>query len=209
MDKIESTKDLFRAATCLIWRPRPKVRRFPRLGDRLSKILNSVISAIEKVEIDFISRGLLDAAINRLGEIDREYPGQYLIKVSLAEAHILKGDPRSARKYLFLSANLNPSDFRYELLSWLVSDAGANSDSPNGHDAVVRKIEKRGTDSFHYLLGFSHYLGRYHRFDEQKSLLRLLAETQQSPECTRILIDACVQAELPDEDIATLKSKLA
>jgi len=169
--------------------------------------LNSIIDAIERVEVEFISRGRLDDAIDQLDEIDREYPGQYLVKISLAEVHLLRGDPRLARKNLFLGANLNPSDFRFELLNWLIGDS---AQSPaGGHEAVIRKIERRGADSFQYLLGFARYLGHYNRLNEQKALLRLLTETRQDQHCTKILIDACTEADLPDEYIRPLRQKLA
>lgn len=168
--------------------------------------LNSIINAIESVEVEFTSRGQIDAAIGQLNEIDKQYPGQYLVKIALAEAYLLHGDPSLARKNLFLGANLNPSDFRFELLNWLIGDTAQSSAS--GNETVIRKIERRGTDSFQYLLGLSHYLGYYQRITEQKALLRLLTTTKQDHECTQILLDACEAAELPDEVIQPLRLKL-
>jgi len=171
-----------------------------------SKTFNAIIDAIEKIEINLLSKGSLDAAIVELTELDKIFPGQYLIKVSLAEAHIFCGDPAQARKYLFIASNLNPSDFRYEYLRWLVE--AFLTPVPSGKLEMIRRIERGGSASFQYLVGFSHYLAMYKRRYEQHTLLRLIAESNQNPTRTQSLIDTCINAQVPDEFIEPMRIKL-
>lgn len=81
------------------------MRSGERLGTILKKpsreTLNAIINAIEKVEREFTSRGHLEAAIAQLNDVDKEFPGQYLVGISLADAHLLHGDLRRGSAYRF------------------------------------------------------------------------------------------------------------
>ncbi len=171
-----------------------------------SETFNAIIEAIEKIEINLLSKGSLDATIGELGELDKTYPGQYLIKVSLAEAHLFRGDPAQARKYLFIASNLNPTDFRYEYLRWLLE--AFMTPTPAGKPEMIRRIEKGGSASFQYLMGFSHYLAMYKRRYEQHILLRLIAESNQDPARMQSLIETCMNAQVPDEFIEPMRVKI-
>jgi hypothetical protein len=171
-----------------------------------NETFNTIIDAIEKIEINLLSKGSLDTAIDELNELDKNHPGQYLIKVSLAEAYVFRGDSAQARKFLFVASNFNPSDFRYEYLRWLVE--AFLTPTPSGKSEMIRRIEKGGSASFQYLVGFSHYLAMYKRRYEQHILLRLIAESNQSLARTQSLIETCMNAQVPDEFIEPMRTKL-
>jgi hypothetical protein len=170
------------------------------LNQNPKETMEKIIHAIESVELELLSKGRIFEAIERLNEIDKEYPGQYLTKISLVEAYLMSGDKTNSRRFLFLASNLKPTDSRYELLAGLIN--GFEESSSADRQRVIQKIERKGVNAFHYFMGLAHYLDVYHNQEERQNILLLLAATKQSPENTKAVLEACEGAGLSKESVA-------